>query len=146
MSEHIFNRLTFDGLLLCRLIVFSVIRYGVSIVFLFFFQAEDGIRDLVRSRGLGDVYKRQAFATAYVQNHQIGEQFTLSGAVLDEFRVYLSERGIQPNINEWSKDRGWIENRLKQEMFNLALGVAKGDEVEVQRDPVIQRALSTLEN
>ena len=27
----------------------------------FFFQAEDGIRDLVRSRGLGDVYKRQAW-------------------------------------------------------------------------------------
>mgnify|MGYP003381561392 CR=1 FL=1 len=25
----------------------------------FLFQAEDGIRDLVRSRGLGDVYKRQ---------------------------------------------------------------------------------------
>ena len=35
----------------------------VSVVILafycFFFQAEDGIRDLVRSRGLGDVYKRQ---------------------------------------------------------------------------------------
>ena len=29
--------------------------------FLFFFQAEDGIRDLVRSRGLGDVYKRQQY-------------------------------------------------------------------------------------
>ena len=29
-------------------------------VICFFFQAEDGIRDLVRSRGLGDVYKRQA--------------------------------------------------------------------------------------
>ena len=27
-----------------------------------FFQAEDGIRDLVRSRGLGDVYKRQVHA------------------------------------------------------------------------------------
>ena len=27
-------------------------------------QAEDGIRDLVRSRGLGDVYKRQGGATA----------------------------------------------------------------------------------
>ena len=27
--------------------------------FIGFFQAEDGIRDLVRSRGLGDVYKRQ---------------------------------------------------------------------------------------
>ena len=29
--------------------------------FYFFFQAEDGIRYLVRSRGLGDVYKRQEF-------------------------------------------------------------------------------------
>ena len=29
------------------------------LVGVFFFQAEDGIRDLVRSRGLGDVYKRQ---------------------------------------------------------------------------------------
>ena len=29
------------------------------VLFSFFFQAEDGIRDLVRSRGLGDVYKRQ---------------------------------------------------------------------------------------
>jgi len=28
----------------------------------FVFQAEDGIRDLVRSRGLGDVYKGQALA------------------------------------------------------------------------------------
>ena len=27
-----------------------------------FFQAEDGIRDVERSRGLGDVYKRQVFS------------------------------------------------------------------------------------
>ena len=34
--------------------------YGLNIIgVIFFFQAEDGIRDLVRSRGLGDVYKRQ---------------------------------------------------------------------------------------
>ena len=33
--------------------------FFVLIFVCFFFQAEDGIRDLVRSRGLGDVYKRQ---------------------------------------------------------------------------------------
>ena len=33
--------------------------YVYVLTFCFFFQAEDGIRDLVRSRGLGDVYKRQ---------------------------------------------------------------------------------------
>ena len=32
---------------------------GIGLSWFFFFQAEDGIRDLVRSRGLGDVYKRQ---------------------------------------------------------------------------------------
>ena len=41
-------------LFICELVV----TVGVVTVF-FFFQAEDGIRDLVRSRGLGDVYKRQ---------------------------------------------------------------------------------------
>ncbi len=32
-------------------------------VFFFFFQGEDGIRGLVRSRGLGDVCKRQEVKT-----------------------------------------------------------------------------------
>ena len=32
-------------------------------MFVFLFQAEDGIRELVRSRGLGDVYKRQMSMT-----------------------------------------------------------------------------------
>ena len=36
------------------------------LVIVFFFQAEDGIRDLVRSRGLGDVYKRQAPSTGRI--------------------------------------------------------------------------------
>ena len=38
----------------------------------FFFQAEDGIRDLVRSRGLGDVYKRQELSGGQRQRVAIG--------------------------------------------------------------------------
>ena len=34
-----------------------------------FYQAEDGIRYLVRSRGLGDVYKRQGIDTLYIQSN-----------------------------------------------------------------------------
>ena len=38
-------------------------------IYCFFFQAEDGIRDAQESRGLGDVYKRQVFRTMnHVQN------------------------------------------------------------------------------
>ena len=47
-------------------------------VFFFFFQAEDGIRDLVRSRGLGDVYKRQ------VIQHQTRGSYTALRDVITE--------------------------------------------------------------
>ena len=40
-------------------------RYSALSFSFFFFQAEDGIRDLVRSRGLGDVYKRQSQHSLY---------------------------------------------------------------------------------
>ena len=39
--------------------MFCCLTSYCRLLFFFFFQAEDGIRDLVRSRGLGDVYKRQ---------------------------------------------------------------------------------------
>ena len=43
-----------------RFVVFFFYYLLFFFFFVFvFFQAEDGIRDLVRSRGLGDVYKRQ---------------------------------------------------------------------------------------
>ena len=45
------------------LIMFDVLVCMIHILVVLsgvFFQAEDGIRDLVRSRGLGDVYKRQS--------------------------------------------------------------------------------------
>ena len=38
----------------------------IVVIVFFFFQAEDGIRDLVRSRGLGDVYKRQGRGGPFV--------------------------------------------------------------------------------
>ena len=38
----------------------------LSVFFFVFFQADDGIRYLVRSRGLGDVYKRQMLDSACI--------------------------------------------------------------------------------
>ena len=54
---------------MCGVVV--IVFRRVVILFFFFFQAEDGIRDLVRSRGLGDVYKRQVVEDgAGVQGHR----------------------------------------------------------------------------
>ena len=57
---------------------------------LFLFQAEDGIRDLVRSRGLGDVYKRQAVLS------QLGKDKVLSTNVGDDNSEGLFTGGKAP--------------------------------------------------
>ena len=53
---------------------------GNSVIF--FVQAEDGIRDLVRSRGLGDVYKRQGSlsGTGVCGDHEGMEGVCVQGA------------------------------------------------------------------
>jgi carboxyl-terminal processing protease len=84
------------------------------------------------------------FAGEYLRSHPVSEDFEPTPAVLDQLRVFLSERNIQPGVSDWLSHREWIQGRLKQEVLNLAFGVAKGDEVEMQRDPVVQRAVKAL--
>jgi carboxyl-terminal processing protease len=86
------------------------------------------------------------FATDYVQKHKVTEAFEVTPAVLDEFQVFLAQRNIQPSIAEWSGERDFVRNRLKTEIFNQALGVEKGDQVEAQRDPAILKALEVMGN
>ena len=66
-----------------------VVASMVVVSSFFFFQAEDGIRDLVRSRGLGDVYKRQ-----HRQGEQVaqGDDRALLTGVVDELRQRQGER------------------------------------------------------
>ena len=85
-----------------------------------------------------------SFATEYTQKNKIADSFEVTGSVLEEFQVYAAEHNIQPPVGEWVRDRAWIQSRLKQEIFNQALGVAKGDEVEAQRDPLIRAAVEKL--
>ena len=54
----------------------------------FFFQAEDGIRDLVRSRGLGDVYKRQVIDVDALEE-RLGRG---EGRLLGELDRFLDRR------------------------------------------------------
>ena len=84
------------------------------------------------------------FATGYVAKHKVTESFDVTPGLLDEFQVFLAQRNIQPGIGEWSTDRDFIQNRLKTEIFNQALGVEKGDQVEAERDPQILKALEAM--
>ena len=85
-----------------------------------------------------------SFAGEFVHGHDIAEDFEVGSDVLDEFKVYCSAHSIQPSVGEWAVIRDWVQSRLKQEIVNLKFGVAKGDEVEMRRDPVVRRALARV--
>ena len=85
-----------------------------------------------------------SFATEYLRTNKVTSDFDITPQILGEFQVFLSQRRIQPGVGEWTREREFVSNRLKTEIFNQAFGVAKGDEVEAERDPVIQKALEVL--
>jgi carboxyl-terminal processing protease len=85
-----------------------------------------------------------SFATEFIRDHKISAGWEVNGEVLDQFQTWLSERRIQPALREWIENRDFIQSRLKTEVYNLALGVEKGDEVEAHSDPQIQKALEAV--
>lgn len=86
-----------------------------------------------------------SFATTYLAKHpQIPDSFAVTPDILDDLRVYLVQRRIQPSISEWSTERGWITSKLKEEIVTQARGVEKGDEIQAARDPQIQAALHAM--
>ena len=62
----------------------------------FFFQAEDGIRDLVRSRGLGDVYKRQGLGNYLKDLQELGFEELIG------FEADIPKRKVFNDI--WTQD------------------------------------------
>ena len=84
------------------------------------------------------------FAGEYVQAHDIADNFKVTPGLLDQLRVFLSERQIQPDVAEWLRDRDLIQSKLQQEIVNLKFGVERGDQIEMQRDPVVRRAMQSL--
>ena len=86
------------------------------------------------------------FAVEYIRDHKIADDWEVPSQMLDQFQLWLGERRIQPSLREWLQNRDFIESRLKEDVYNLALGVAKGDEIQAQRDPQIQQALQSVLN
>jgi carboxyl-terminal processing protease len=85
-----------------------------------------------------------SFASEYVRKNKVSDGWEVPGEALDQFQAWLSERRIQPSLGEWTQNRDFIQSRLKTEIYNFALGVEKGDQVQAKSDLQIQRALQAV--
>ena len=108
----------------------------------FVFQAEDGIRDLVRSRGLGDVYKRQDVTSLPISIPGM----SIDKLTKDQYKVYAdvtqtiydggimsSQSGIQQSIAEIDNQKLEVELiKVKERVNQIYFGVLLLDAQLVQ--------------
>ena len=95
-------------------------------------------RDSARHRGRSRIANALANGAGSQRHHDVlrhgvhpeqsrqRELSNVTPSILEDFQVYASQHDIQPSVAEWVRERDWVQNRLKQEIFNQALGVAKG--------------------
>ena len=79
-------------------------------MFVFFFQAEDGIRDAQESRGLGDVYKRQPHIPSIIFQQK---KNTWSSATI---RAYTT---IKKNMKDLLKKLNHLSGTIRLSLIHI---------------------------
>ena len=112
----------------------------------FFFQAEDGIRDLVRSRGLGDVYKRQRTIIrellVFARQGRPGRaRVNLNRIIMDELALFETlcgrscveiRRVVDPDLPEITADKSQIRQVISNLVVNALQAMHGGGEITLQ--------------
>jgi len=84
------------------------------------------------------------FAQEYIRGKKIADDFKVTPKVLDQFQLYLSERGARPALDIWTANVEFIRYRLEQEIVTLSLGVDRGEQIELMHDPQVLAALAAV--
>ena len=114
-----------------------------------FFQAEDGIRDLVRSRGLGDVYKRQIrdgeilLLNVHISPHKnVGSFFNHDPLRNRKLLLHKKEiRKLKSNIEKKGMTIVPLSLYLKGSWIKLTIGVGKGKKLHDKRQDEKQKSV-----
>jgi carboxyl-terminal processing protease len=85
------------------------------------------------------------YASDYLSRRgRISSSFEPNQATLEDFRDYLTLHNIRTPSEYWGQDEGYLELRIKTELFNLVFGLAAGNEVGTEGDTQVQKAVALL--
>ncbi len=75
---------------------------------------------------------------------QVTKNFEVSDAVVADFRRYLDKEDIHYTDADITNNLDWIKQQIKKEVFISMFGLPTGDEVALENDPQVQKAIDTL--
>jgi carboxyl-terminal processing protease len=84
------------------------------------------------------------FAHEYIRGKKIADDFKVTPNVLDQFQLYLSQRGGRPDLEIWTANVEFIRYSLEQEIVTLSLGMDRGEQIELMHDPQVLAALAAV--
>jgi carboxyl-terminal processing protease len=75
---------------------------------------------------------------------RLGKDWRPDDMVLESFRAFASSRGIEFTPAEFERDRSWIRDRLREELFITAFSKEESDRTAYQNEPEILKAVDAL--
>jgi carboxyl-terminal processing protease len=86
-------------------------------------------------------YSPEFFAT---HSARLTKDWQPDDQVMESFRAFAMQRGIEFTPAEFERDRTWIRDRLREELFITAFSKEESERVVFQNDPELLKALDLL--
>jgi len=97
--------------------------------------------------GLVRNYAFLNFAAHYLAAHgrdSVKQDFAASDATMTEFTDFLKKEDITYDKAEFTKNLGWIKDKIREELFINAFDVDRGQKAKIESDPEILKAIENL--
>ena len=75
---------------------------------------------------------------------QVTKDFEVNDPVLVLFRQYLDKENIRYTEADMAANSDWIKREIKKEAFISVFGLPSGDEVDLESDPLVEKAVDSL--
>jgi len=86
-----------------------------------------------------------SFTTAYLGTKPtVTKEFVVDDNVMAEFRRVLDKESVPYTDADITANLDWIKREIKKEVFISVFGLPAGDQVELENDPQVVRAIEAL--
>jgi len=86
------------------------------------------------------------FAPEFFASHDVhlSKDWRPDDQLVESFRAFATARGVEFTPAEFERDRSWIRDRLREELFITAFSKEASDRLAYQNDPEVVKGVDSL--
>jgi carboxyl-terminal processing protease len=95
----------------------------------------------IEGRTIGFFYAPNFFAA---HKTPLTRDWTPDAATMEDFKQFAMKRGMTIDQADWDRDKPWLEEYVREQLFITAFSKEDSDRVALDHDPEIQKAIEAL--